>query len=62
MDLTNLGVQEMSVKEVVSVDGGNIFYDWLVGTAIGAVIDFIAYDNEAYGEWLIYSGSNGGAK
>ena len=33
-NLENYGVQELSAKEVVSVDGGNVFIDWAIEHAL----------------------------
>lgn len=60
--LENFSVQELSAAELQRTKGGNIFKDWLIGEAISAVVDFIAYDNEGYGRRMYETGSPGGHK
>jgi hypothetical protein len=60
--LKNYGVQELGRNDQINVNGGNIFYDWLLGEAIGAVVDFISSDNEGYGRRMYETGSPGGHK
>lgn len=54
---------ELNNSDLTKIQGGgNIFTDWLIGEAIGAVVDFIAYDNEGYGRRMYETGSPGGHK
>lgn len=66
-NLENLNLTNLTINEQIKINGGEsawyyIFYG--VGYVAGAVDDFAHSfaDSGAYGEWLVYSGSNGGAK
>jgi hypothetical protein len=61
-NLERFGVQELNAKEIRETEGGGLLYDWLVGEAIDAVVDFIGYDNEGYGRRMYETGSPGGHK
>jgi len=61
-NLQKLGVKELNTKELRETEGGGPFWDWVVGEAIGAVVDFIGYDNEGYGRRMYETGSPGGHK
>jgi len=61
-NLENFGVQELNCTDLIKIQGGNPLWDWVVGEAIGAVVDFIAYDNEGYGRRMYETGSPGGHK
>jgi len=62
-NLENYGVLELNAKEIIMTDGGwkNPITDWIVGEVIGAIVDFIAYDNASYGEWLVQTEGSHGA-
>lgn len=64
-NLENYGVQELKTEEINETNGGLL--NFVIGAIIGGVLyDAVKYvymhDVEGYGEWLMKSGSPGGAK
>ncbi|TXK73898.1 hypothetical protein [Mesonia sp. HuA40] len=65
MNLENYGVKELKAKEINETNGG--LWQFVAGAIIGGLIwDGVkwvyTHDVEGYGEWLLETGSPGGAK
>lgn len=61
--LREFEAHQIDNTELTQLQGGaNPIKDWLIGEVIGAVVDFIAYDNEGYGRRMYENGSPGGHK